>query len=169
MLYKYKQYMPDVAKAAFVAESADISGEVYAEEESSFWFHASVRGDIAPISIGKGSNVQDNSVLHVTKDLPLKIGKNVTIGHTAILHSCSIGDNCLVGMGATVLDKAEIGEESIIGAGALVTQNKKFPPRSLLIGSPAKVARQLSEEEVESIKQNAEEYIELAHEYRNSQ
>ena len=169
MLYTYKQHMPDMKKAAFVAESANISGEVYAGEDSSFWFHTSIRGDIAPIYIGAGSNVQDNSVLHVTKDIPVKIGKNVTVGHTAILHSCSIDDNCLIGMGAIVLDNAEIGKESIVGAGALVTQGKKFPPRSLIIGSPAKVARELSDEDIEAIKNNAEEYIELAKEYEGSQ
>ncbi len=165
MVYTYKEHTPDLKKAAFVAESAEIAGEVYAEDDSSFWFHVSVRGDLAPVYIGKGSNVQDNTVLHVADDLPVKIGDNVTIGHNAIIHACSIGDNCLIGMGAIVLDGAEIGEESIVGAGALVTQHKKFPPRSLLIGSPAKVARELSQEEVDAIGRNAAEYIDLATEY----
>ena len=169
MLYKYKQHTPDVEKSAFIAESAEIGGEVYTEEDSSIWFHVSIRGDLAPVYIGKGSNVQDNSAVHVSVDIPTKIGKHVTIGHSAVIHSCTIGDNCLVGMGAIVLDGAEIGAESIIGAGALVTQNKKFPPRSLLIGSPAKVARELTQEEVAAITQNAEEYIELARDYSVSE
>jgi carbonic anhydrase/acetyltransferase-like protein (isoleucine patch superfamily) len=169
MLYKYKQHTPDIDKAAFIAESAEIGGEVYAEEDSSIWFHVSIRGDLAPVYIGKGSNVQDNSAVHVSDDIPTKIGKNVTIGHSAVIHSCTIGDNCLVGMGAIVLDGAEIGEGSIIGAGALVTQNKKFPPRSLLIGSPAKVARELTQEEIAGITHNAEEYIELAKNFSSSE
>jgi len=168
MIYAYKEHTPDVKQAAFVAESAEIAGEVYAEQDSSFWFHVSVRGDLAPVYIGKGSNIQDNTVLHVADDLPVKIGENVTIGHNAIIHACSIGDNCLIGMGAIVLDGAEIGKESIVGAGALVTQHKKFPPHSLLIGSPAKVARELTQEEVDSIRRNSTEYIELAKEYGKS-
>lgn len=165
MIYTYKNHVPDVEKAAFVADSADIAGEVYAEENSSFWFHVSIRGDLAPVYVGKGSNLQDNSVVHVDHDVPVRIGENVTVGHSAIIHACSIGDNCLIGMGATILNGAEIGDESIVGAGALVTQHKKFPPRSLLIGSPAKAARQLSDEEVKAIKANADEYIELAQKY----
>jgi len=168
MTYTYKNHTPELKKAAFVAESAEIAGEVYAGEDSSFWFHVSVRGDLAPVYIGQGSNIQDNTVLHVADELPVKIGANVTIGHNAIIHACSIGDNCLIGMGAIVLDGAEIGEESIVGAGALVTQHKKFPPRSLLIGSPAKVARELTQEEVDAIGHNAAEYIELSKEYGKS-
>ncbi len=169
MFYSYKGHKPDVEKAAFIAESAEIGGEVYLEEKSSIWYHVSIRGDLAPVYIGKGSNVQDNSAVHVADELPVRIGRNVTVGHSAVIHACTIGNNCLVGMGAIVLDGAEIGEESIIGAGALVTQNKKFPPRSLLIGSPAKLARELTEEEVAAIKRNAEEYIELAEEYSSSE
>lgn len=168
MIYTYKDHTPDLKKAAFVAKSAEIAGEVYAGEDSSFWFHVSVRGDLAPVYIGKGSNVQDNTVLHVSYELPVKIGANVTIGHNAVIHACSIGDNCLIGMGAIVLDGADIGEESIVGAGALVTQHKKFPPRSLLIGSPAKVARELTQEEVDAIGHNAKEYTELSKEYGKS-
>lgn len=165
MLYSYKGHEPDIGKAAFIADSAEIGGEVYLEENSSIWYHVSIRGDLAPVYIGRGSNVQDNSAVHVADELPVRIGANVTIGHSAVIHACTIGDNCLVGMGAIVLDGAEIGEESIIGAGALVTQNKKFPPRSLLLGSPAKLARELTAEEVAAIKRNAEEYMELAAEY----
>lgn len=168
MIYTYKDHTPDLKKAAFVAKSAEIAGEVYAGEESSFWFHVSIRGDLAPVYIGKGSNIQDNTVLHVDIDLPVRIGSHVTIGHNAIIHACSIGDNCLIGMGAIVLNGADIGEESIVGAGALVTQHKKFPPRSLLIGSPAKVARELTQEEVDAIGHNAKEYIELSKGYGKS-
>jgi len=152
-------------EALFVAESAEIAGEVYAARDSSFWFNVSIRGDLAPVRIGHGSNVQDNSVLHVAANGPCEIGTNVTIGHGVIAHACKIGNDCLIGMGAIVLDGAEIGDESIVGAGSLVTQNKKFPPRSLIIGSPAKAVRELTEDEVAAIRKNAKEYIELAREY----
>ena len=165
MIYRYKKHNPETGKAAFVAESADIAGEVYMEENASVWYNVSIRGDLKPVYIGKNSNVQDNSVIHVAHEFPARIGEGVTVGHGVILHACTIGDNSLIGMGAIVLDGSSIGEESIVGAGALVTQNKEFPPRSLVIGSPAKVARSLSDEEVASIRKNADEYVELAKEY----
>lgn len=165
MIHSYKGKKPDLDKALFVAGTAEIAGEVHAGKDTSFWYNVSIRGDIAPVYIGNGSNIQDNSVLHVAHHLPCRIGSNVTVGHNAIVHACTIGDDCLIGMGAIILDGAEIGDESIVGAGALVTQNKKFPPRSLLLGSPAKAVRQLTDEEIEAIRDNGKEYIDLAREY----
>lgn len=165
MIYQYRGITPETEKAAFVAESADIAGEVYLGEDASVWYNVSIRGDLQPVYIGKGSNIQDGSVVHVAHELPARIGDNVTVGHNAIIHACTIGNTCLIGMGAIILDGAEIGEESIVGAGSLVTQNKKFPPRSLIIGSPAKAIRTLSEEQVESLHHHGKGYVELAREY----
>ncbi len=165
MIHNYKNHKPEVGKALFISDTTEVAGEVYAEEDVSLWYNVSIRADLAPVYIGRGSNIQDNSVLHVAENLPCRVGANVTVGHGAIVHACTIGDTCLIGMGANVLVGAEIGEESIVGAGSLVTQNKKFPPRSLIIGSPAKVIRQLTGEELEGIRKNAAEYIELAREY----
>jgi carbonic anhydrase/acetyltransferase-like protein (isoleucine patch superfamily) len=159
----------DTFKAVFVAESADIAGDVYVEEDVSLWYNVSMRGDLAPIYIGRGSNIQDGSVVHVAPQLPARIGRGVTVGHGCIVHACSVADGCLIGMGAIILDGSEIGEESIVGAGALVTQHKKFPPRSLILGSPAKLVRSLSDEEIRGIEENAAEYIRLAKEYAAKQ
>ncbi len=165
MIYKFNGITPDIEKANFVAMSADIIGEVTAEENSSIWYNCTLRGDIAPIKIGKNSNVQDNTVIHVGHDVPTIVGDNVTIGHRVLLHGCIVEDGCLIGMGAIILDNSVIGRESIVGAGALVTMGKKFPPRSLILGSPAKEIRTLTEEEVESIKQNVASYVEISKEY----
>jgi len=167
MIYAYKDTYPRLEAAAFVADSADIAGDVHAGKESSFWFNVSIRADMLPVYIGEGSNIQDGSVLHVSDELECRIGSYVTVGHGVILHACTIGDNCLIGMGAIVLDGAEIGEGCIVGAGALVTQNKKFPPHSMILGSPAKAVRQLSPEEVQGIVKHSREYVELARAYGN--
>ncbi len=150
---------PQIERALFIAESAVITGDVTIKEKSSVWHNAVIRGDIAPIRIGKGTNIQDNCVLHISTDIPLNIGDYITVGHTVILHSCTIKDFCIIGMGAIILDDAVIGENSIVGAGALVTKGKIFPSRSLILGSPAKLIRKLSDEEVQGIKDNAERYI----------
>ena len=165
MIHKFKGTAPDIKKANFVADSADIIGDVTAEENCSIWYNCTLRGDIAPIIIGKNSNIQDNSVIHVSRGIPTTIGANVTIGHRALLHGCTIEDGCLIGMGAIILDSSVIGSESIVGAGALVTTGKKFPPRSLILGSPAKAIRTLTEEEVESIRKNVASYVAISKEY----
>lgn len=165
MIHKFKGITPDIEKANFVAASADVIGDVTEEENSSIWFNCSIRGDIESIRIGKNSNIQDNTVVHVGYDVGTVIGDNVTIGHSAIIHGCTIGDDCLIGMGAIVLNHAVIGKESIVGAGALVTMGKKFPPRSLILGNPAKFIRTVTDKEVEGTRQNTASYVEISKEY----
>ncbi len=166
MVYNFKNKKPIISETAFIAPSADIIGEVTVGENSSIWYNVTIRGDIAPVIIGKNSNVQDNSVIHVGHNVPAVIGNNVTIGHNVIVHACTIRDNSLIGMGAIILDYAEIGEESIVGAGSLVTKRKKFPPRSLIMGSPARMIRELTEEEIQGIRDNVKSYVDIALEYR---
>ena len=161
MIYKYKDKTPDIEKAVFVAESADIIGEVKLGRNSNIWYNSTLRGDIAPVSVGDNTNIQDNSVLHVAHDLPCIVGSNVTVGHSVILHGTEVKDGCLIGMGAILLNNSVIGENSVVGAGALVTEGKEFPPKSLIIGSPAKRVREITDKELESMKANIDEYIEL--------
>lgn len=165
MIHKFKGNSPDIKKANFVAESADVIGDVTAGENSSIWYNCTIRGDIASIKIGKNSNIQDNSVVHVGHGVSTIIGDNVTIGHRVLLHGCTIENGCLIGMGSIILDNSVIGSESIVGAGSLVTMGKKFPPRSLILGSPAKVVRTLTEDEVESIRKNVSSYVAISKEY----
>lgn len=148
-------------KKLFIAQGAVICGDVTFGDKVSVWYNAVIRGDMAPITIGDESNVQECSVLHVSEGMPLQIGKGVTIGHGAILHSCTIGDNSLIGMGAIVLDGAKIGKNCIVGAGALVTGGTEIPDGSLVIGSPGKVRRETTDAEIEANRKNAEEYIAL--------
>ena len=141
-------------------ESAQIIGDVIIGEESSVWFNAVIRGDVNHIRIGKYTNIQDGCVLHVARrTLPLLIGDEVTVGHNVVLHACTIGSQCLIGMGAIVMDGADIGEQSIVGAGSLVTPGTKIPPRSLVLGSPARVKRELTEEEIRGIRESAANYV----------
>ena len=154
--------MGKVAEWVFIAEGAKIIGDVELGEGSSVWYNAVIRGDSNPIVIGENTNVQDNAVLHVSHSHALKIGDYVTIGHGAIVHGCTIGNNVLIGMGAIVLDGAVIEDNCIIGAGALVTQNKKVSEGSLWLGNPAKWIRELTEMEISSIRENAEVYAEEA-------
>ncbi len=152
-----------ISENVFVAEGAIIKGNVTIGKDCGIWYNAVIRGDEGSISIGEGTNVQDCSVIHVDYGHNVKVGNNVTIGHNAIVHGCTVGDNVLVGMGAIILNDAVIGNNCIIGAGALVTGGKTIPDNSLVFGNPAKVIRELNEEEIESIAHNAKVYIELAH------
>jgi carbonic anhydrase/acetyltransferase-like protein (isoleucine patch superfamily) len=158
--------LPLVHPSAFVAPNATVLGDVQLGEESSVWFQCVLRADINRITVGPRSNIQDGCVVHLADDFPTQVGELVTVGHKTILHACTVGDEVLVGMNAVVLDGAEIGARSIIGAGSLVTGGKKFPPGSLILGSPAKVVRTLSLAEQSEIKHWAEKYVQLARVYR---
>lgn len=149
---------PDIHPSAFVAPGAVIRGEVHLAENSSVFYNAVLRGDRAPISIGEGTNIQDNCVVHVEYDLPVTVGKNVTVGHGAILHGCTVGDETLIGMGAIVLNGAQIGKSCLIGAGALVTQNAVIPDGCMAVGSPTRVKRPLTPEEMDGLRQSAADY-----------
>jgi carbonic anhydrase/acetyltransferase-like protein (isoleucine patch superfamily) len=162
MVHSFEGERPEISRAAFIAWNAEISGRVSLGEGASVWYGAVLRGDVAAISVGAGSNVQDGAVLHVDNGLPCVVGDQVTIGHRAVVHACEVGDRCLIGMGAIILNRAVIGEDSIVGAGALVTQGKVFPPRSMILGSPAKALRPLSDEEVSELRTHAEGYVDLA-------
>ncbi|MEM5948343.1 gamma carbonic anhydrase family protein [Spirochaetia bacterium 38H-sp] len=164
MIYTIGDKKPTIAKSCFIADSATVSGLVFMEEKSSVWFGAVLRGDITSIHLGAYSNVQDNATVHVDIDKPVDIGSYVTIGHNAVIHGCIIGSNCLIGMGAIILSGATIGKNSIVGAGALVTEGKTFPDNSLILGSPARVIREVTEDEVKKVKENAELYVKLAQE-----
>ncbi len=165
MIHSFKGKYPDIKKALFLAWNAEILGDVSLDEETSVWFSAVLRGDIAPIRIGRGSNVQDGAVLHCDEGVPTSLGRKVTIGHGAIIHGCTIGDECIIGMGARILNHAEIPSYCIVGAGALITEGKTFPPESLIIGSPARAVRKLAPPELENIRKNAEHYIKIAKMY----
>lgn len=150
---------PDVARASFVASTASVMGDVTLGPESSVFYGAVLRGDIARIVVGAGSNIQDNAVVHLADDLDAVIGDWVTVGHSAIVHACTIGDECLIGMGATVLDGAVVGARSIVGAGAVVTPRMVIPPGSMVLGTPAKVVRALTPEEQGRLKEWAVKYV----------
>ena len=150
----------------FIAPGAIVLGDVTLGEDVGIWYHATVRGDRAPIVIGERSNIQDNAVVHVDAEHKVIIGKNVTIGHGAIIHGCEIGDNTLIGMGAIIMNGARIGKNCIVGAGALVTQNAQIPDNSLVLGNPAKIRREVTEEEIASNLRNAECYVEEARQMR---
>lgn len=165
MIKKFEGIEPQIDESVFVAESADIIGRVKIGKGSSIWYNTVLRGDENSIIIGENTNIQDGTIVHVGWDRDTIIGNNVTVGHKAIIHGCKIGEYSLVGMGSIVLDGAEIGEYTMIGAGSLVT-NKKFPPGVLLLGSPAKVIRELTEEEKNSLKSSAQHYIETAQKHK---
>jgi carbonic anhydrase/acetyltransferase-like protein (isoleucine patch superfamily) len=173
MIHTFKNIAPTLAQGTWIAPSADVIGDVTCGEDCSIWFGCVVRGDVHFIRIGNRVNIQDLSMVHVTHykkadksdGNPTIIGDDVTIGHRVMLHGCTIEDGCLIGMSATILDGAVIGKESIVGAGALVTKNKIFPPRSLIMGSPAKVVRELNEEEVAELYASASRYVAFKKEY----
>lgn len=153
---------PDTTKAAFIAANATVLGDVTLGAHSSVWYGCVLRGDINSIEIGEGTNIQDLAMVHLADDYGVKIGRYCTIGHSAIIHACDIGDECLIGMGATILDGAKIGDHCIVGANSLVTQRFVSPPGSMILGSPAKVVRTLNEKELLGLRAWAEKYIAVA-------
>jgi len=153
---------PALGKNVYIAKGAVVLGDVTLGDNASVWYNAVLRGDINRIVVGEGSNIQDNAVLHLADDFPCILGKFVTVGHSAIVHACTIGDETLIGMGAIILDGAEIGEQCLIGAKALVTQGMKIPPGSLVLGSPAKIVKTLFAEERAGLKYWATKYVENA-------
>lgn len=162
-----KGYSPDIDPSCFIAESAEIIGQVVVEHGANIWYNTVVRGDVEPIKIGANTNIQDLCMIHTSGGHPTSIGQDVTIGHRAIVHGCTIEDNVLVGMGAIILDGAHIESDVIIGAGSLIPPRKRIPSKTLVMGSPAKVVRALSEEEIDSIKRSAKGYVELSEHYKS--
>ncbi len=173
MTISYKGWTPILKKNAWIAKGATVIGRTEIGEDSAIWFGCVIRGDVHYIKIGDRTNIQDLSMVHIThhkrEDMsdghPTIIGNDVTIGHRVMLHGCTIEDACLIGMSATILDGAVIGKESIVGAGSLVTKNKKFPPRSLIMGSPAKVVRALRDDEIAELYASAKRYVEFKNNY----
>ena len=160
MLYDLENKKIQNSGDNWIAPNANVIGDVTLEKNTSIWFNATLRGDIENIHVGEGSNVQDGSVLHTDPGYPLKIGKNVTVGHLVMLHGCTIGDNSLIGIGAVILNNAKIGNNCVIGAKSLITENKEIPDNSLVVGSPGRVIRKVTDEEVKAIKENAIRYQE---------
>lgn len=165
-LYQLGDTAPRIADSAWIADSAQIIGRVEMAADSNVWFGAVLRGDTENIRIGVGSNVQDGSVVHADPGFPATIGDHVTVGHLVMLHGCTVGDNTLIGMQAVVLNGAKIGRNCIVGAGALISAGKVFPDNSLIVGSPARVLREVTPEQVEDIRRGSEHYVENARRFR---
>lgn len=165
-IYQLDDFAPALADTAWVADSAQVIGNVTLAEGASVWFGVVIRGDTEAISVGRASNIQDNSVLHADHGMPLVIGEQVTVGHQAMLHGCTIGDGSLIGIQAVVLNGAKIGKHCLVGAGALVTEGKEFPDGCMILGSPAKAVRQLSEAQIEALKLSAQHYMDNARRYK---
>jgi len=166
MIKGYKGSNPEIHESCFVAQSADIIGNVKIGQNSNIWYNTVLRGDENPIIIGENTNVQDGTIIHINTSTKTVIGNNVTIGHKAIIHACTIGDNTLIGMGAIVLDGAQIGEFTLLGAGSLVPPGKSIPSGVLAMGSPAKVIRELTEEEKQSLTKSALDYVVYAQNHK---
>lgn len=158
-IYQLDEHTPQVHPTAFVADNAQVVGRVTLGEGSSVWFNTVIRADNEPMTIGAGSNIQDGSVLHSDTGFPLTVGERVTVGHQVVLHGCTVGDESLIGIGAVVLNGAKIGKHCLVGAGSLVTEGKEFPDGSMILGSPAKVVRQLTPEQIDGLRRSAQHYI----------
>lgn len=159
--------LPQLGSRVFVAEGARLVGQVSIGDDSSVFYNAVIRGDLAPIEIGARTNIQDNVCIHVSEDVGVKIGNEVTVGHNAVIHACTIDDNALIGMGSVVMDGAHIKRNCIVGAGSVVTQGKEFPENSLILGSPAHVVRELTTEEIQKVRVGVEHYLKIKEQLRN--
>ncbi|OZM58182.1 gamma carbonic anhydrase family protein [Lottiidibacillus patelloidae] len=168
MLYPFLDKFPQVDKSVFVAPGAHIIGDVSVGEDSTIWFNAVIRGDEAPIKIGKRCNIQDNTTCHLYEQFPLVLEDEVSIGHNVILHGCTIRKGALIGMGSTILDGAEIGEGALIGANTLIPSGKKIPPNTLVLGSPGNVVRELTEKDRELIRLTIDTYVEKGKQFKQS-
>ncbi|KXH81889.1 gamma carbonic anhydrase family protein [Sporosarcina sp. HYO08] len=166
MIIPYNNHTPIIDSTVFIAPGAKIIGDVQVGAESTIWFSAVLRGDEDYIKIGKRCSVQENSTIHQSEGVPVNVEDEVTIGHNVVLHGCTIGKRSIIGMGSTILDHAEIGEECIIGANTLIPQGKKIPPRSLVIGAPGKVVRELTDKDLELIQLSIDSYVQKGYEYR---
>ena len=166
MIYDLEKNVPEISTDSWVASNAIIIGKVKLEKNSSIWFNAVLRGDIEKIIIDENSNIQDGSVLHTDPGCPLTVGKGVTVGHMVMLHGCEISDDTLIGIGSTILNKAKIGKNCIIGANTLVTENKTIPDNSLVLGSPGKVIRKVTDDEIKVIRENAKHYVKNSKRYK---
>lgn len=165
-IYQYDERVPEIDEDAYVAETADVIGNVTLRPGASVWYQAVLRGDNENIEIGENSNVQDGAIMHTDMGYPLKVGRDVTIGHQAMLHGCDIGDGSLIGIQAVILNGAKIGKNCLVGAGALVTEGKEFPDNSLILGAPAKVIRELPEEAIKGLQENARHYVDNGRNHR---
>ena len=165
-VYEVDGMTPQVDATAWIADSAQVMGNVTIGPDASVWFGCVLRGDTERMMIGEGSNIQDLTVMHADRGLPLTIGKHVTVGHKVMLHGCTIGDESLIGIGAVVLNGARIGKNCLVGAGSLVTEGKEFPDGSMIMGTPAKVVRQLTPEQIEGLRQSARHYVDNARRFQ---
>jgi carbonic anhydrase/acetyltransferase-like protein (isoleucine patch superfamily) len=165
-IYELDGKAPTLGKNVWIADSAQVIGQVTLEENVSIWFGTVIRGDSEHIRIGRGTNIQDASVLHADEGVPLTLGENVSVGHKVMLHGCTVGDGTLIGIGAVILNHAKIGKNCLVGAGSLVTEGKEFPDGSMILGSPAKVVRQLTPEQMAGLQRIAAHYVENAERFR---
>lgn len=167
-IYQLRDLVPEIHPTAYVAENATVIGRVKLEANTSVWANVTIRGDNDQITIGENSNIQESSVLHTDPGFLLTLGKGVTVGHQVMLHGCTVGDNSLIGIQAVVLNNAKIGRNSLVGAGALVTEGKEFPDNALIIGTPAKLARLLTDEEVANLQRIAASYVQRGQDFKSS-
>jgi carbonic anhydrase/acetyltransferase-like protein (isoleucine patch superfamily) len=167
LIYTLGDLVPDIAKDVFIADNAIVIGSVSIAPEASVWYGTVLRGDNDEIKIGERSNIQDGSVIHVDENVPTRIGNDVSVGHNTMIHGCTIGNGSLIGIGSVILNFARIGQYSLVGANSLVTEGKEFPDRSLILGSPAKVIRVLTDEEILQLLENADHYAKKSRDYQS--
>lgn len=166
-IYQLDDHTPDIHESTWIADSAQVMGAVSLHANTSVWFNAVIRGDTETITIGEGSNIQDLAVIHADNGLPVLVGKHVTVGHQVMLHGCTIGDESLIGIAAVVLNGARIGRNCVVGAGSVVTEGKEFPDGSLIMGTPAKVVRELTPEQIEGLRNSAKHYMNNSLRFKN--